>query len=94
MDEGIIKQLAKDLAAEIIAQGAAPGGHACQCPVGNDRHYRHHELMDEIVDFFARFKDMRWGVAKLLAGALVFCCLGIFGLGLVLKLRAWLGLSA
>jgi hypothetical protein len=56
----------------------------CNCPVGNERHDKHHQLIDELIDFFDRFKSLRWGVARAVLTILVVSLLGMAGLGMVL----------
>ena len=64
----------------------------CSCPVGNIRHFKHHQLADEMIDFFARLKEVRWFAFKALVIAGMFMLLGIFGVGLLAKAAKLLGM--
>jgi hypothetical protein len=76
--------------AELVAlQSRQP---TCACLVSNERHERHHELIDELIDFFDRFRTLRWGVARAVATVLVLAMVGVFSVGLVMT--AWAKVKA
>lgn len=74
---------------ELIAARDALEHPRCQCPAGNERHFKHHQLLDQFVEILDRLVEIKWSVLKYLAILGAGALLLVIGLGLSVRL-GWL----
>ena len=68
-------------------------GESCSCGVSQPIHRRHHDFIDEVIKFFVRLNEMKWGVVRTIVIVTILAFLTVvFGIGFKAYMLKWLGI--